>query len=130
MSDTHTDHQDGCLLCAVRALTEGVPPVWDPSVGDTVRGVVLARGEHLGLFDTRQGYVDLYVNGHEGTEMEHGVRIRLIGGAIFESHLDGCAPHVGDTLTVKYLGRVAARKIRTMPERMFRDWAMAIRRGH
>jgi hypothetical protein len=128
-AEPHRDHQDGCLLCAVRALTEGTPPVWKPTEGDTVRGVVLARGEHPGLFGT-QTYVDLYVNGHEGTDMEHGVRVRLIGGTVFENHLSGCSPHVGDTLTVKYLGRVAAPQTKVRPARMFRDWAMAIRRGH
>lgn len=40
---------DGCLMCAVRALTEGRAPEWalnnDRKPGDTVTGVVLRQGE-------------------------------------------------------------------------------------
>lgn len=91
---------DGCLMCAVRALTEGEPEVWRPSEPASVKGVVLWVGTVPNRYAVMAGdtfpVVDLWLGGLD--------RVRVIGHGSLGRELDRLAPTVGDTLTVAYTG--------------------------
>lgn len=95
---TEHNHQADCLMCAVRALTEGTPPIWNPQTeGEQTSGVILTTGEvstNLGMVP----FVDLWRGGLE--------RIRIMAYAASLRHaLESAAGLIGDTLTVWYDGK-------------------------
>jgi hypothetical protein len=98
MIETHD--WDGCLMCAVRALTEGRPVDWATHKsrveGDTVTGVVLRQGVQPSHYSEAQvPYVDLWLGGVE--------RARVAGhGQVLREALISAELQVGDTVTVTF----------------------------
>jgi hypothetical protein len=110
-------------MCAVRALTEGVPNmIWNPqNDGDTVFGVVLRQG----TLSTEYGpvpFVDLWRGGHD--------RVRILAyGSQLRHVLDGAAAQIGDRLQVWYDGErsIIRGAVRGRAYKMFRA---NVQRGH
>ena len=97
---TH-DHQDQCLMCAVRALTEGDPAaIWKPTEpGATISGVVLRQGEVSMAFGPVP-FVDLWQGGTG--------RVRVLAyPSILRSVLARADAKVGDRLQIWYDGTVS-----------------------
>jgi hypothetical protein len=108
MTYPNTPEPPDCLLCAVRALTEGTPTIWNNpetlAPGDRVSGVVLRAGQQNSEWHpVMVPSVDLWLGGHE--------RVRVIGhqGSLAQA-LQGVEPAVGDRLTVIYVGREIVAK--------------------
>lgn len=124
---TTTNHEpDGCILCAVRALTEGEPKTWWPNEPASVKGVVLKTGKVPSAFATTYDgevlFVDLWLGGTE--------RVRIMAyGAILGGALTKAAPTVGDTVTVAYEGQgtIESGKYKG---RAFRKHTVSVERGH
>jgi hypothetical protein len=126
MTTTTEQHTpDGCLMCAVRALTEGEPKAWWPNEPASVKGVVLKRGEVPSQFSIYGGtvpFVDLWLGGTE--------RVRVMAyGAILGGAIQKADPAVGDTLTVVYEGQgtIEHGKHAGKP---FRRHSVTVERGH
>lgn len=115
-------HQDGCLMCAVRALTEGKPEVWAPETsGQNVSGVVLRMGEDGTNFGSIP-FVDLWTGGHG--------RVRIRAFAIGLRHaLDQASAKVGDRLTVNYDGEQVVNSAR-YGQRPYKVFSASVQRGH
>jgi hypothetical protein len=126
MTTTNEPHTpDGCLMCAVRALTEGEPTTWWPNEPASVKGVVLKIGRTPSRFafagETVQ-FVDLWLGGT--------TRVRVVAyGVTLDTALTKAAPTVGDTLTVDYVGQftIESGKHRGKP---FRKHTVTVERGH
>lgn len=94
---------DGCLMCAVRELTEGTPQAWVPDTdGQQISGTVLKVGtvEHPfgGYGQERAPFVDLWLGGTD--------RIRVIGySAMLGKALLDTQAQVGDRMSVIYVGK-------------------------
>lgn len=121
MADNDT-HADGCLMCAVRALTEGTPKVWSPETsGESVSGVVLRTGTVATNFGPIL-FVDLWPGGHERIRiMAYGNRLRHV--------LDDAAALIGDTLTVWFDGEKTVTS-GPMAGRNYKDYSANVQRGH
>lgn len=122
---TTTHEPDGCLMCAVRALTEGDAPVWWPGEpGASVTGVVVRMGQLPAEAFSPEPipFVDLWL-GHLDR-----VRIKAYGSTIRRA-LEAAAPQVGDTLTVTFEGH---REIPAGRQRgqKYRHHTVTITRGH
>lgn len=120
--DNETKHSDDCLMCAVRALTEGNPPLWQFETYPETSGVVLKMGEVASDFGTVP-FVDLWRGGD--------VRVRIMGYSASLRHaLSAAAPQIGDTLSVWFDG------VRSMPAggkfggREYRAFSANVQRGH
>lgn len=116
------DHQDDCLMCAVRALTEGDPAVnWVPTEENkSVSGVVLRMGEVVSNFGMVPS-VDLWMGGHGR------IRVRAFAGSLRHA-LDQASVKVGDRLTVNYDGtRETKTRFGMKPYKMF---SASVQRGH
>lgn len=117
-----------CLICAVRAMTEGNPKGWVPGEpGASVAGVVLNMGRVESKFvdlQTTDGtvpFTDLWT----GTE-----RIRVIHyGRVLQLAMQAAAPAVGDRLIVTFTqwGAVERGKFKGKP---FRVHTVGVERGH
>jgi hypothetical protein len=118
------EHADGCLMCAVRALTEGDPAAtWTPErEGATISGVVLRMGElptNFGMIP----FVDLWLGGTSR------VRVKAYGAQLRDA-IKSSAPLVGDRLSVWFDGE------RTIPangrhrELTYRSFSVNVQRGH
>jgi hypothetical protein len=95
---TSQDHEAECLMCAVRALTEGRPAAtWAPEeAGATISGVVLRQGEVETAFGTVP-FVDLWQGGTG--------RVRVVAHAsLLRAALANVAAQVGDRLQVWFDG--------------------------
>lgn len=120
---THT-HSDGCLLCAVRALTEGQPPVQQfTEIGQEVTGVALRLREtpsRFGLVDTNPA-LDLWMGGRE--------RIQIVGYGTLAAGIRNAEIKIGDTVTVRYDG---IREIETGKQagRQYKVFTVSVVRGH
>lgn len=121
---TEQDHEAGCLMCAVRALTEGDPAVsWRPTeAGATISGVVLRQGEvatNLGPVP----FVDLWQGGTG--------RVRVMAySATLRHALSGAAAQIGDRLQVWFDGdRILPARGRH-PERPYKAFSVNVQRGH
>lgn len=126
MTHDMANHEDNCLLCAVRALTEGVPESWVPQeAGQNVTGVILKMGKVPNRFDlSGEGalFVDLWLGGHR--------RIRVIAyGSYLRHEIDRMEPQIGDTLGVEFLGERIINDGR-YAGRPYKAYIAAIRRGH
>lgn len=125
---TQTHEPDGCLMCAVRALTEGAPDAWVPGEpGSGVTGVVIAIGEmdSPSAYDMRGTlvrYVDLWLGGTE--------RTRIVAfGTTLSRAVEKADPKIGDTMTVTFVGYgvINTGKYRGMK---FRQNTVNVVRGH
>lgn len=121
--ETH-DHQADCLMCAVRALTEGAPnQIWTPTdPGSTVSGVVLRQGEvttNLGSFP----FVDLWQGGTS--------RIRVMAyGARLRHALSGAAAQIGDRLQIWFDGEQEIPGKSGSGPRVYKAYSVNVHRGH
>lgn len=121
----HGGHQDSCLMCAVRALTEGDPAVtWNPDTpGQSVSGVVLRKGELSSNLLIPVPFVDLWTGG------TGRIRVNEFGRSLRQA-IDGAAPQIGDRLQVWYDGEkmlTNSKTLSSMPYKMFRA---NVQRGH
>lgn len=119
------DHEDTCLMCAVRALTEGDPAVtWNPIVeGQTISGVVLRMGELAEVFG-RIPYVDLWLGG------TGRIRIKAYSSTLRHA-IEGVAPQIGDRLSVWFDGeRTITRPGRPMDGKPYKTYSANVQRGH
>jgi hypothetical protein len=123
MTTENHSHQDECLMCAVRALTEGNPPVWQfTDKGDNVSGVVLKMGNVSTDFG-QVPYVDLWLGGHR--------RSRIMAYASMLRHaIEGQAPQIGDTVTVKFEGTKEFQPGTTTHGRTYKLFTVTVERGH
>lgn len=122
--ETTADHEATCLMCAVRALTEGDPATtWRPELaGESITGVVLRMGELVTDFG-RARFVDLWLGGQS--------RVRVVAASATLRHaLDGVAPQIGDRLSVWYDGRRIAPAGTKMAGREYRSFTANVQRGH
>jgi hypothetical protein len=120
------DHEADCLMCAVRALTEGDPAVrWptDDSMAETVSGVVLRQGEvstNLGQFP----FVDLWLG------RSNRVRVMAYNDSLRHA-LSGAAAQVGDRLTIRFDGeQIIDRPGRPLHGRPYKTYTVEVQRGH
>lgn len=117
---------DGCLMCAVRALTMGRPIDWAQSknreVGDTVTGVVLKAGVQPSHYEVQVPYLDLWLGGP--------YRVRIAGhGMSLRNALEAIEAEVGDTVTVTF---TEIREIQTGKYKgnEFKVFDVEVKRGH
>jgi hypothetical protein len=123
MTTEQHDHPDNCLMCAVRALTEGDPAAsWRPTEpGATISGVVLRQGEvatNLGMVP----YVDLWQGG------TGRVRVMAYSGTLRHA-LSQAAAQIGDRLQVWFDGErhVESGRRAGLPYKAF---SANVQRGH
>lgn len=123
MTDETHDHEADCLMCAVRALTEGDPAVtWDPKTpGATISGVVLKMGELATDFG-RVLFVDLWTGG------TGRVRIRAYGSPLRHA-IESVAPLVGDRLAVWFDGEQVFKSGRFVGK-TYKAYSANVQRGH
>jgi hypothetical protein len=125
MTTTNHDHEADCLMCAVRALTEGNPAAsWTPSQpGDTISGVVLRQGE----VSTNLGpvpFVDLWQGG------TGRVRVMAYSAGLRHALADGAAL-IGDRLQVWFDGEFPIdRPGHPMHGRPYKRYSANVQRGH
>jgi hypothetical protein len=119
---------DGCLLCAVRELTEGTPTIWNNPdnivPGQMIRGVVLRAGTLPSPFHPVEvPFVDLWTGGQD--------RMRVAGyqGSLARA-LEMTAPAVGDQLSMVYVGREILPPEHRMSGRPYHRFRTEITRGH
>lgn len=124
-NETATDHEATCLMCAVRALTEGDPAAtWTPTTeGQTISGVVLRMGTRATDFGPVP-FVDLWTGGIG--------RVRIMAYASTLRHaLDGVAAQIGDRLSVWFDGEgIVDRPGRPMHGRPYKRFSANVQRGH
>jgi hypothetical protein len=125
MTDHVIEMHEGCLLCAVRALTEGQPEAWQPTtLGDQVQGVVLKTGTQPSDFgrDGSVRFVDLY----SGVSS----RIRVWAySSVLAREIERAEVQVGDVLTVTYAGLGIAPTGR-FAGREYKKFTVSVTRGH
>lgn len=126
MTTTNEPHiPDGCLMCTVRALTEGEPEIWNPGEPASVKGVVIRTGtvtSEYTLWDVMIPFVDLWLGGLS--------RVRIVAyGATLRSAIEKAEVKVGDTMTAEYLGfgEILTGKYAGKP---YRKYAATVERGH
>lgn len=124
----HEQHADGCLMCAVRALTEGDPAAtWTPTTeGATISGVVLRMGTIFSEFAAIGGgqipFVDLWTGG------TGRVRIKAYSASLRHA-IDGVAPQIGDRLAVWFDGEAVIESGR-FEGRPYKRFSANVQRGH
>jgi hypothetical protein len=119
------DHEAGCLMCAVRALTEGDPAAtWNPTQpGATIGGVVLRQGEVSTDFG-RVPYVDLWQGG------TGRVRVMAYSGSLRHA-LSGAAAQIGDRLQLWFDGEgTVDRPGHPIHGRPYKRYSANVQRGH
>lgn len=129
MTDTTAHDWDGCILCAVRALTEGKPREWnvltveEMAANPEVTGVILKMGRVPSQFATKPvPYVDLWTGGADR------IRITQYGMAL-ENAIMATEPQIGDTLTVRYTGQHMIERGRFAGHET-KTFTAEIQRGH
>lgn len=125
MTEMQHDHPSNCLMCAVRALTEGNPAVtWAPTEpGATISGVVLRQGE----VSTDVGpvpFVDLW-QGDTG-------RVRVMAyNATLRHALAGASAQIGDRLQVWFDDeQIIDRPGRPLHGLPYKVFSVNVQRGH
>jgi hypothetical protein len=120
-------HQDSCLMCAVRALTEGdAPAVELDQVGDEVSGVLLRKGRRASAFMTDPGdlipWVELWLGGTS--------RVRFTAwGNTARAALEAADAKMGDTLTIRFEGKMPILAGRFAGKEV-RKYTATVIRGH
>lgn len=97
------EHQewDGCLVCAVRAMTQGRPKDWamtkDLAPGSTVTGVVMRTGSQPTHYNTDPvPFLDLWIGGVD--------RVRVTGHSqSLREQIVSAEAEVGDTVTATFV---------------------------
>lgn len=120
---TGDDHQDDCLMCTVRSLTEGRAREWNPALaGESITGVVLSHGYQPTHFSGSAPFVELWLGGTD--------RRRVTGHAsVLASLIERAELKVGDTLTVTYTGKTPITRGRMIGHEM-KTYTSEVRRGH
>ncbi len=122
---------DGCLMCAVRALTQGRPLEWNISrdrvEGDTVTGVLLRRGNvPSNITNSPVPFIDLWTGG------VNRIRVTAYGIAL-RNAIEAAEIEVGDTVTVRFDGDQPLppnpRLGRTVPA-TYKAYTVTVERGH
>jgi hypothetical protein len=125
MTTEQHDHPDTCLMCAVRALTEGAPAAtWAPrEPGQTISGVVLRQGEVETDFDMGPvPFVDLWQGGTG--------RVRVVAyAATLRLALSQAGAQVGDRLQLRY-DRDRTVEKGVMAGRTVKVFIAEVQRGH
>lgn len=121
---TPQDHEANCLMCAVRALTEGDPAAtWTPTEpGATISGVVLRQGEvhtNIGTIP----YVDLWQGG------TGRVRVMAYAGTLRHA-LSGASAQIGDRLQIRFEGRSHLPERDSRPALPYKVFSVEVQRGH
>lgn len=121
-TETH-DHEASCLMCAVRALTEGDPfATWTPTEpGQTISGVVLRQGTLATDFGPVP-FVDLWQGG------TGRVRVKAYSGQLRHA-LDGAAAQIGDRLQVWFDGEKIMERGR-FAGKPYKAFSANVQRGH
>lgn len=121
-TETH-DHQADCLMCAVRALTEGDPAVsWNPDTkGQTVSGVVLRMGTLATDFG-QVPFVDLWLGG------QSRLRVKAFSSGLRHT-IDSVAPQIGDRLSLWFDGEQTIERGR-FAGKTTRAFSANVQRGH
>lgn len=126
MTEIQGHHADGCLMCAVRALTEGRAKEWAP--GDEpceISGIVLRQGTQPTAWSNDPvPFIELWLGGQS--------RTRVTGhSAVLSSLIIGAEIQVGDTVTVRYLGKADTKPDRrTGTVHQYRKFELSVERGH
>jgi hypothetical protein len=136
-NEPNTGGAPGCVVCAVRALTEGTPKIWTPNTpGQRVSGVVLAVGTVPSPFQTTAPlpFVDLLVGPRrwsmDGVPVAERVRVVCYGTSLAAKVTDA-APVIGDILTVTFEGtRTIPPRGRWLDGRQYRAFSVEVHRGH
>jgi hypothetical protein len=120
-----TEHEATCLMCAVRALTEGQPAtLWQPTrTGAMISGVVIRQGEVETVFGPAP-FVDLWQGGTG--------RVRVVAHAsLLRSALAHVAAQVGDRLQVWFDGPKEIELPRGSGQfRTIKTYSANVQRGH
>jgi len=116
----------GCLICAVRTLTEGRPREWsttkDLDPGTTITGVVIKTGDQPSHFEAQVPFLDLWLGGLE--------RIRVAGHSLqLRNSIEALEAKIGDTVTVTFGGSVEIKTGR-MAGQMMKTFTATVERGH
>lgn len=130
MADSLLHHKipeegEGCIMCAVRALTEGEPAVfWTPEPGQSVSGVVLRIGHEPNEFHPsgRVLFVDLWTGG------TGRIRVRAYAGSL-ENAIRTAEVVVGDRLTLTR-GEDGTLTKGMYAGRQYKMFTADVRRGH
>ena len=117
------DHETTCLMCAVRALTEGDPAAtWNPTdPGTMIAGVVLRQGTVTNQFG-QIPFVDLWLGGTS--------RVRVMAySEILRHALMSAAAQIGDRLQVQMdePGTIENGRFKGRPYKRF---SVTVQRGH
>lgn len=123
MTTEQHDHETNCLMCAVRALTEGDPAAtWNPTeAGATISGVVLRQGTLSTDFGPVP-FVDLWQGG------TGRVRVKAYGAQLRHA-LDGAAAQIGDRLQVWFDGERTIERGR-FAGKPYKAFSVNVQRGH
>jgi hypothetical protein len=126
MTEIAGHHEDDCLMCAVRALTQGRAKEWTPEEPAEVTGVVLRQGTQPNRFSsTPSPFIELWTGGRD--------RVRVVGySAMLGSLIEGAELQVGDTATVRYVGKreVSMRGRNGPVTGEYRAFELEVQRGH
>jgi hypothetical protein len=116
-------HEDDCLMCAVRALTEGRAREWRPEEPGQVTGVVLRQGTQPAHFGGSVPFIELWLGGTE--------RVRVVGhSGMLAQVIEAAELQVGDTATVRYVGKGQTKIKQVGPVREYKVWELDVSRGH
>ncbi len=124
MTTIEGHHEDDCLMCAVRALTEGRAKEWTPEEPGEVTGVILRQGVQPTYFSGKAPFLELWLGGRE--------RVRVTGhAAMLAQVIEAAELQVGDTVTVRYLGKRQGKASgRTAAPREYKAFELDVSRGH
>lgn len=122
-TETH-DHEAGCLMCAVRALTEGAPAAtWAPTEpGATISGVVLRQGEVATNFGPVP-FVDLWQGG------TGRVRVMAYQESLRHALAQGAA-QIGDRLQLWFDGERYLPARGSRAAMAYKVFSHNVQRGH
>lgn len=114
---------DGCLLCAVRQLTEGAPNPWNPEIGVRITGVVLKQGKQPSDFGGPYPFLDLWIGGMD--------RIRVHGyGSVLRHQIEAAEIQIGDTVSIQRGPDETMSKLSRFAGRTYKTFVVEVTRGH
>lgn len=122
MTEIQGHHADGCLMCTVRALTEGRAKEWQTGEPGEVTGVVLRQGTQPTAWSNDPvPFIELWLGGQS--------RVRVTAhSSVLNSLIVGAEIQVGDTVTVRYLGK-RPTTVRGKPME-YKAFELSVERGH
>jgi hypothetical protein len=123
MTEIQGHHEDDCLMCAVRALTQGRAKEWIPEEPEEITGVVLRQGTQPSAYGAKP-FIELWLGGRERR------RVTAYSG-VLESLLDGAELEVGDTATIRYVGKAMTKPRPGKPDGLeYKVFELEVQRGH